>query len=137
MSRIVVNNYMTHNIGRFRATAAVHDHGKEPCHCGGSCCAHKTVGRKLISRDSYSYADVAIDVRYVKGGYGRPKVYETRHYTVPNVLVDPRGYPPTPEFVRNELRKQPDHQEMHRNGWHPENITGYYKREQRKLGDVV
>lgn len=87
------------------------------------------------SRDAqYAKAELGIDVIYTKGGYGRPKITETRHYTVPNVGVDPRGHAPQPAFVMGQLRAQPEHRGMVKDGWTPEKVEGYYKREQRDVG---
>jgi hypothetical protein len=128
MPRIVIHNYATRNVGRFRATAAVHDHGSGGCSCGGTC------GDCSQQRDSTSKADLAIDVRYIKGGYGRPKIFESRHYVVSDVIVDPRGHAPGPEFVRSQLYRQPGHREMSKEGWSVDHIEGYYKSEQRDTG---
>lgn len=126
--RVVLHNYLTRDIGRFRATGGARDCG---CGCGGKGdCNH-------AHDDGYSKAELGIDVTYIKGGYGRPKISETRHYTVPSVLVDPRGYAPSSPFVAGELRKQPGHISMVKSGWTAEKAEGYYKREQRDLGKMV
>ena len=129
--KVVLHNYVTRNIGSFRATGGARDHRDCGCGCGGKGdCNH--------SRDEgYSKAELGIDVTYVKGGYGRPKMTETRHYTVLNVLVDPRGYAPSGPFVAAELRKQPGHASMVKSGWTAEKAEGYYKREHRDVGRVV
>lgn len=129
--KVAIHNHVRgSSVGRFRATAAARDHGDCGCGCGGKGnCGH--------AHDQYTYAELGIDVTYMKGGYGRPKMIETRHYTVPRVLVDPRGYPPEGAFVATELRKQPGHQEMVRGGWSPEKAEGYYKREQRDVGRKI
>lgn len=89
------------------------------------------------SRDGYAKAELGIDVTYLKGGFGRPRVTEQRHYTVPDVLVDPRGYPPQPAFVVGQLRGLSDHRSMIKDGWTTEKIEGYYKREQRDVGKML
>lgn len=132
MRRIIVHNYMRGaSVGRFRATAGVRDQ-KDDCGCG---CAGK--GDCNHAHDEYAKAEMGIDVLYVKGGYGCPKITERRAYTVPNVLVDPRGYPPSGPFVAQHLRNQPEHQSMVKSGWTAEKAEGYYKREQRDVGRKV
>jgi hypothetical protein len=131
MPRLIIHNYPTRSLGRFRATAAVRDNKHDcGCGCGGNGdCGH--------SHDSSAKADVAIDVRYFKGGYGRPKVLETKHYVVSDVVVNSRGRAPSPEFVRAELYKQPGHKVMRREGWDVDDITGYYKSENRDTGQRI
>lgn len=135
--KVVVHNHLSRNIGRFRATAAVRDH-KHDCHCGGACDDCRKHSQLRLARDNgYVKGELGIDVTYVKGGYGRPKTTETRHYTVSGVLIDPRGYAPSAPFVADQLRKQPEHQRMVKSGWTAEHAEGYYKREQRDVGEVV
>ena len=125
--RIIVHNHLRgRSVGSFRATAGVRDHKDCGCGCGGKgdCQQH----------DNYAHAEMGIDVQYVKGGYGRPKMIETRSYTVPNVLVDPRGNPPSGPFVAQHLRSLPEHQGMVKAGWTAEKAEGYYKREHRDVG---
>lgn len=127
--KVVLHNYMTRNIGRFRATGGAQDHRDCGCGCGGKGdCNH--------AHDQYSKAELGIDVTYAKGPMGK-QISESRHYTVPNVLVDPRGYAPSGAFVAAELRKLPGHQSMVKSGWTAEKAEGYYKREQRDVGRMV
>lgn len=128
MSRIVVHNYMTRNVGRFRATAPAHDH--RDCHCGGSCDACRR------SRDARTRADLAIDVRYAKGPTGA-KTYETRHYVQKDVIVNPYGKAVDKHFARGVLSNVPGHQQMLRDNWVAEDVTAYYEREQRDVGARV
>jgi len=129
MSRVVIHNHMSRNIGRFRATAPVRDRGSCPCGCGGAC-------NHNHDREGYAKAELGIDVTYAKGAMGR-QVHETRHYTIPNVTIDPRGHAPEPAFVAAELRKQPGHQDMIHAGWSADDVQGYYKREQRDVGRKI
>jgi hypothetical protein len=200
--KVVLHNYMTRNIGSFRATGGTRDHRDCGCGCGGKgdcnhgqdtspieqakqnylrqsdlltkvnkevreLTANRTKTKADVNavynrydkvkadfeaakqeldhlerserrvRDEYSKAELGIDVTYAKGGYGRPKILETRHYTVPNIMVDPRGYAPSGAFVAAELRKQPGHTSMVKSGWTAEKAEGYYKREQRDVGKMV
>lgn len=73
---------------------------------------------------------------YAKGPMDK-KLIETRHYSVPGVTVDPRGYAPSSPFVAGELRRQPGHKAMVLGGWTAEKAEGYYKREQRDVGKRV
>ena|SRR5258708_39205851 len=129
--RVIVHNHYR-SLGKFRATAPVHDHGAG-CHCGGACdtCKDKQrLGlRDRFQRDTYEKTNLAIDVIYAKGGYGREKSTETRHYVIPGVLADPRGHAPSPEFVRAELSRLPEHKAMRQEGWDRiEKVEGYYKK---------
>jgi hypothetical protein len=56
---------------------------------------------------------------------------------MPGVTVDPRGYPPTPEFVRAALAANREHKKMLLEGWYAKDITGYYKKENRNVGAKV
>jgi hypothetical protein len=130
MSRFVIHNHLTRSVGRFRATAGVQDHGDCGCGCGGSGgCSH--------DRSEYPRAELGIDVTYIKGGYGRPKLTEHRHYSVSSVQVDPRGNAPSGAFVAGILRRLAGHKEMVTSGWTAEKAEGYYKKEQRDFGEVV
>lgn len=73
----------------------------------------------------------------MKGGYGRPKTTEHRHYSVPSVQVDPRGHAPSGAFVAGILRRLDEHKQMVSQGWTAEKAEGYYKKEQRDVGEVV
>lgn len=86
--------------------------------------------------DSSTHADLSIDVTYTKGPTGKT-ITETRHYVVPNFLIDPRGVGPQPAGVAAELRRQPGHISMVRDGWTASRAEGYFKREKRELGDQV
>lgn len=88
-------------------------------------------------KSGYATAELGIDVTWVKGGYGRPKISEARHYSVPNVTVDPRGHAPSGAFVSDQLRRQPEYASMVKSGWTADKIEGYYKREQRDVGRMV
>ena len=134
MTRIVLHNHLpaTRSVGRFRTTAGVRDHQDCGCGCGGKGdCNHSH------DKSPYAKAELGIDVTYVKGGYGRDKTIETRHYSVPNVVVDPRGHPPSGAFVADQLRKQPGYHSMTKSGWTADKVEGYYKREQRDVGRMV
>jgi hypothetical protein len=141
MRVVVYNHVRTRNIGRFRATAPVHDHGHgDDCHCGGSCddCKeHSRLGLrdKHQRDDAYQKTTLGIDVKYAKGPMGR-KIYETRHYTVPGFLVDPRGYGPQPAGVAAELRRQSEHGDMIRAGWTAEKVEGHYKQTKSQMSDL-
>lgn len=127
MARIVVHNYMTRSVGRFRATGGAQDHLDCGCGCGGK-------GNCNHSHDSkdYAKAELGIDVTYSKGSMGR-EMLETRHYDVPNITLDPRGRAPEQAFVAAELRRQPGHIDMVKGGWTAKKAEGYYKREQRDV----
>lgn len=125
--RVVVINHRR-NLGRFRATATTRDHANgEPCGCGGTCCEDK---KKLGLRDRYQRSkdskdtrcDMAIDAKYAQGDKS-----ETRHFVIPDNLVDPRGSPPQGAYVMAKLRENADHRAMIRNGWRLEDVEGYYK----------
>jgi hypothetical protein len=142
MTRIVVHNHLptTRSIGRFRATAGVRDHSDCGCGCGGKGdCNHSHDAPTHSQRDQsgYTKAELGIDVTYTKGGYGRPKISESRHYSVPDVTVDPRGHPPSGAFVADQLRRQPGYHSMIKDGWTAGKVEGYYKREQRDVGRMV
>jgi hypothetical protein len=135
--RVVVHNHVrSRPLGKFRATASVHDHGAD-CHCGGSCdsCRDRLGLRDKHQRDSYQKTTLGIDVKYSKGPMGR-QIYETRHYTVSGFLVDPRGYGPQPAAVAAELRRQPEHGDMIRAGWTAEKVEGYYKQTRSDMSDL-
>lgn len=129
MTRMIIHNYMTRNIGSFRAVGGAKDHKDCGCGCGGKGdCNHDH------SRDkSYTQAELGIDVTYEKGTIGN-KIKESRHYSVPNVTVDPRGHAPSGVFVAGQLRQLPGHIDMVRNGWTAAKAEGYYKKEQRDVG---
>ena len=129
--KVAIHNYVRGgSVGRFRATAPARDKHDCGCGCGGhGDCNH--------AHDQYSKAELGIDVNYVKGGYGKPKITERKHYTIPNVIVDPRGYAPSGPFVAAQLRVLPEHQRMIHAGWTAEDAEGYYKREQRDVGRKV
>ena len=128
MTRMVIHNYMTRNIGSFRAVGGAKDHKDCGCGCGGKGdCSHDH------SHDAdYSKAELGIDVTYEKGTMGN-KIKESRHYSVPNILVDPRGYGPDPAHVASALRRLPGHIGMIRDGWTAARAEGYYKKEQRDV----
>jgi hypothetical protein len=88
-------------------------------------------------KSGYAKAELGIDVTWSKGGYGRPKISEPRHYSVPDVTVDPRGHPPSSAFVGDHLRRQPGYHSMIKSGWTADKVEGYYKREQRDVGRMV
>ncbi len=135
MTRIVLHNHlpMTRSLGRFRATAGVRDHKDCGCGCGGrGDCNHSH-----DQSGGYPKAELGIDVVYTKGGYGREKISEARHYSVPGVTVDPRGHAPSGAFVSDQLRRQPGHASMVKAGWTADKVEGYYKREQRDVGRMV
>lgn len=140
--RIVIHNHLrARPLGVFRATAPARDHAHAPgevCDCGGPCCSDKKVGlRDRYQRDAdMEKTSLAIDVVYMKGGYGRPKINEARHYVVPGVTLDPRGHAPGPEFVRAELSKQPEYKAMRKDGWYPEKIEGYWKPSAANMRDI-
>jgi hypothetical protein len=129
MARLVIHNYPTRSIGQFRATAPAQDHKDCGCGCGG----RGDCKPSLRHRDSTSQADVAIDVRYAKGG----KDFESRHYVVKDMIVNPKGQAPTPEFIRRQLGQNNEHQRMLQGGWKVDDVTGYYKGEQRNVGNFV
>jgi hypothetical protein len=133
MTRIVLHNHLpaTRSVGRFRATAGVRDSG---CGCG---CGGKGDCNHSHDKGSYPKAELGIDVTWTKGGYGRPKISEARHYSVPDVAVDPRGYAPSGAFVSDQLRRQPEYHSMIKSGWTADKVEGYYKREQRDVGRMV
>jgi hypothetical protein len=85
----------------------------------------------------YTTAELGIDVIWTKGGYDRPKITESRHYSIPEVAVDPRGYAPSGAFVAEQLRRHPGYREMTQSGWTLGKVEGYYKREQRDVGRMV
>ncbi len=66
MTRMIIHNYMTRNIGSFRAVGGAKDHKDCGCGCGGKGdCNHDH------SRDkSYTQAELGIDVTYEKGTIG-------------------------------------------------------------------
>jgi hypothetical protein len=125
---MVIHNYMTRNIGSFRATGGAKDRRVSDCGCG--CGGKGDCNHDHSHDDAYAKAELGIDVTYEKGTIGN-KIKETRHYTVPSVLVDPRGYGPQPAGVAAELRRQPGHADMIRSGWAVAKTEGYYKREER------
>lgn len=137
MPRVEVFNHRRRNLGTFRATATTRDHGPGGCDCGGPCCADKPKLRIKPSKDvsyyegAYEFSDMAIDVKYSKGVMGS-KTYATRHYVIPDNMVDPRGYPPQAAYVMNKLRENSDHRAMIRNGWAVEDVEGYYKPSTRR-----
>src|ERR1017187_7084778 len=100
MTRMVIHNYMTRNIGSFRATGGAKDRRASDCGCG--CGGKGDCNHDHSHDDAYAKAELGIDVTYEKGTIGN-KIKETRHYTVPNVMVDPRGYGPQPAGVAAEL----------------------------------
>lgn len=133
MPHIVIHNYLTRNLGRFRARASARDcGGGAGCPCDCASCSQKNVCTDSKARDQYARADLDIDVIYEKGTIGN-KIRETRHYTVPNFLVDPRGHPPGPAAVAAELRRQPSHATMLRAGWVASKAEGYLNHEQRDV----
>lgn len=155
--RVTVHNYVgdrrVNSASSFKATRVVarspkahRDHAHAPgedCHCGGSCdiCSGNSRPglRDRFQRDTgrdHERTNLIIDVVYLKGGYGRPRQTEARHYDVPGVLVDPRGYAPQPAFVMGELGKQPEHRSMVKAGWEPEKIEGYYKQTRNQMSGL-
>lgn len=137
MRRVVVYNHIrSRPLGKFRATAT--DHGAD-CHCGGSCDSckeHSRLGqRDRFQRDAYEKTDLGIDVKYAKGVMGR-KEYTTRHYVIPDFLVDLRGQGPQPGAVATELRRYPEHIAMVRSGWTVEKAEGYYKQSRADMRDL-
>lgn len=128
--KVILHNHMTRNIGRFRATGGAKDH-KHDCRCGGACDDCRKHAR-LRSRDEYSRGEMGIDVTYAKGN-----MFEHRHFTVPDVLIDPHGQQPSGEFVADHLRRLSEHQRMTNSGWTAKKAEGYYKREQRDVGKMV
>jgi hypothetical protein len=135
--RVVVHNHVR-SLGKFRATATVHDHGAD-CHCGGSCdeCKkHSWLGlRDKHQRDSKETTSLGIDVRYSKGPMGK-KIFEIRHYDVSGFLVDPHGRGPQPAAVNDEVRRNPEHGDMLRSGWNVEKVEGYYKQTRSDMRDL-
>lgn len=138
--RVTVINHVR-NLGKFRAVGGMraHDHvGHDDCGCGGSCCADKgQLGlrdrfQKAPVRDirykkgEYEYTDLALDVVYAKGPWNQ-QVTETKHYVVPDVLVDPRGYGVQPAAVATALRGLARHIDMIKAGWTVKKAEGYYK----------